>query len=427
MRDQDLEQRRREAGPRSTAAVRDFHADRGENATLWSAEGRAYTDFACGTTVLNTGHGHPRVMKAIADQLQRSTHPGYQGVPCEGLAALAERVNAMVPIQGPKRTAFFTTAEAAVENALAIARIATGRSGIVAFHGVSDGDSPATHSGRLLECQQSSDALASEVYRVPFPDPLRGITVQDSLTALARLFRCTIRPSRIAAVIIDPVQGEGSYNVVPRDLLRALRRLCDEHGILLIADEIQTGFGRTGALFAMGGYGIEPDLMTMAGSLAGGLPLSAVSGRAALLDALEPNAAAGTHAPSPMAIAAAHAVLDVLHDEGLCARSERLGARLTEFLQDQQAYRHEIAEVRGMGSMVAVEFCDPITRRPSPGIARRVQQAAQRLGLLLHVGGSGGNVMRFLYPLTIPDAQFDDALRILGRALCEASRIPAAA
>lgn len=422
MLNQEIDQRRRSAAPRGVGVMCDFYAARAENATLWDVEGRAYTDFAGGIAVLNTGHRHPRVVAAIQAQLACFTHTAYQIVPYESAVALAERINAIAPLAGAAKTAFFTTGAEAVENAIKIARAATGRSAVIAFGGGFHGRTlmGLALTGKTLPYKTGFGPFPGEVYHVPFPDATRGVEVRHSLDALQRLLRCDVEARRVAAVIIEPVQGEGGFVVAPPELMTALRALCDEHGILLIADEIQTGFGRTGALFAMNHHSVQPDLMTLAKSLAGGMPLSAVCGRAELMDAPGPGGLGGTYAANPLAVAAAHAVLDVLQDEDLCARARRLGQRLMDFLRECQRGCPALGDVRGLGSMVAAEFVDA-EGRPSADVARRVQQAALRRGLLLLSCGVDGNVIRFLYPLTIPDAQFEAALQILAESLREAA------
>lgn len=417
-----IEERRRAATPRGVGVMCDFHADRADNATLWDVEGRAFTDFAAGIAVLNTGHRHPWVLHAVEQQLRRFTHTAYQIVPYESAVHLAERLNALAPIDGPCKTAFFTTGAEAVENAIKIARAATGRPGVIAFGGGFHGRTlmGLALTGKTVPYKQGFGPFPADVFHLPFPAGRHGVTVEDALAALRRLFQHDIEPRRVAAILLEPVQGEGGFHVAPPALTAALRRVCDEHGILLIADEIQTGFGRTGTLFAMAQHEVRPDLVTMAKSLAGGLPLSAVCGRAAVMDAPAPGGLGGTYAGHPLAVAAAHAVLDVMVEEDLCARASRLGQALRAHLEREQARCPALVEVRGLGSMIAAEFADPRDGRPSAGIARRVQQAALRRGLLLLTCGMDGNVIRFLYPLTIPDEQFEAALATLSLALAEA-------
>lgn len=399
----------------------DFYADRAENATLWDVEGRAYTDFAAGIAVLNTGHRHPRVMQAIAAQLERFTHTAYQIVPYQGYVTLAERINALVPIQGLNKTALFTTGAEAVENAIKIARAHTGRPGVIAFSGAFHGRTllGMALTGKVAPYKIGFGPFPSDIYHAPFPSALHGVSTERALQALEGLFKTDIDPARVAAIIVEPVQGEGGFQAAPADFMRGLRAVCDQHGIVLIADEVQTGFGRTGKMFAMSHHDVEPDLITMAKSLAGGMPLSAVSGRAAIMDAPLPGGLGGTYAGNPLAVAAAHAVIDVIEEEKLCERSASLGQQLREHLLAQRKHCPAMAEVRGLGSMVAAEFCDPATGQPSAEHAKRVQTRALEAGLVLLTCGTYGNVIRFLYPLTIPQAQFDAALAVLTQALAE--------
>ena len=416
---QQIDQRRQAAAPRGVGVMCDFYADRAENATLWDVEGRAFTDFAAGIAVLNTGHRHPAVLAAIRAQLDRFTHTAYQIVPYESVVSLAERINARAPIAGPAKTAFFTTGAEAVENAIKIARRHTGRSGVIAFGGAFHGRTMMgmALAGKVAPCNIRFGAFPGEVYHLPFPNAVHGITVDDSLHALEQLFKCDIEASRVAAIILEPVQGEGGFNIAPASLMEGLRAVCDRHGILLIADEVQTGFGRTGKLFAMEYHSVRADIITMAKSLAGGMPLSAVCGRAEVMDAPAPGGLGGTYAGNPLAVAAAHAVMDVIDSEGLLERSVRLGAQLQGALNEWRDSCPAISDVRGLGSMVAVEFADPASREPSATLAARVQKEALARGLLLLTCGTYGNVIRFLYPLTIPDAQFSAALATLHEAL----------
>ncbi|MBU3738581.1 MAG: 4-aminobutyrate--2-oxoglutarate transaminase [Rhodoferax sp.] len=427
-RNAELQQRRLDATARGVGVMANFYADRAENATLWDVEGRAFTDFAAGIAVLNTGHRHPRVMAAVTRQLERFTHTCVQVVPYESVVQLAERINALAPIDGPCKTAFFTTGAEAVENAVKIARAYTRRPGVIAFSGAFHGRTlmGMALTGKVAPYKAGFGPFPSDVYHLPFPSTLHGVSVQDSLQALQQLFKADIEPSRVAAILIEPVQGEGGFNVAPPELMEGLREVCDEHGILLVADEIQTGFARTGRLFAMEHHSVRPDLMTMAKSLAGGFPLSAVCGRAKIMDAPAPGGLGGTYAANPLAVAAALAVLDVIRDEQLSERAVNLGERLRGRLTRLQASQPAIAEVRGVGAMNAIELIDPVTRRPSPEITQRVQQHALSRGLILLTCGVYGNVIRFLHPLTIPDAQFDEALDIVVESIGQATGVPVA-
>ncbi len=428
MLNQQLEQRRQSAAPRGVGVMCNFYADRAENATLWDVEGRAFTDFAAGIAVLNTGHRHPAIVAAIQKQLERFTHTAYQIVPYESAVSLAERINALAPITGPAKTAFFTTGAEAVENAIKIARHHTGRPGVVAFSGGFHGRTMMglALTGKVVPYKTGFGPFPGEVYHLPFPNAVRGITVEESIEALEQLFKSDIEAARVAAIILEPVQGEGGFNIAPTALMQALRTVCDKHGILLIADEVQTGFGRTGKLFAMEHHGVNPDLITMAKSLAGGMPLSAVCGRAEVMDAPAPGGLGGTYAANPLAVAAAHAVLDTIAAEKLLERSVQLGAKLQETLNEWRDGFPAITDIRGLGSMVAVEFADPKTRKPDAAMATRVQQDALSRGLLLLTCGTYANVIRFLYPLTIPEAQFDAALVTLRESLQAATAEAAA-
>jgi len=419
VKNSELHQRRQNATPRGIGVMCGFYAERAENATLWDVEGREVIDFAAGIAVLNTGHRHPRLVAAIEKQLQAFTHTAYQIVPYEGYISLAERINACVPVEGPAKTAFFTTGAEAVENAVKIARASTRRPGIIAFGGAFHGRTYMTMAltGKVAPYKLGFGPFPGSVFHARYPNALHGVSVEESLSSLETIFKADIAPDQVAAIILEPVQGEGGFNVAPPELLTALRAICDQHGILLIADEVQSGFARTGKLFAMEHYPVKADLVTMAKSLAGGMPLSAVAGRAEVMDAPAPGGLGGTYAGNPLAIASALAVLDVIEEEKLCQRANTLGAQLTEVLEQAQSQSKAIAQVRGLGSMIAVEFYDPETGKPSPEITRDVQQAALEQGLLLLSCGVYGNVIRFLYPLTIPQEQFTKALTILKQVL----------
>ncbi len=418
MKNQDLNTRRSLATPRGVGVMCDFYAVRAENATLWDAEGKEYIDFAGGIAVLNTGHLHPKVKAAVAAQLDNFTHTAYQIVPYEGYISLAERINRVAPIDGLKKTAFFTTGVEAVENAVKIARSATGRSGVIAFSGSFHGRTMLgmALTGKVAPYKLSFGPMPGDIYHVPFPNATQSISVADSLKALDLLFKVDIDPKRVAAIIIEPVQGEGGFNITPPELMTALRKVCDQHGILLIADEVQTGFGRTGKLFAMEHHTVQADIITMAKSLGGGFPISGIVGRAEIMDGPAAGGLGGTYAGNPLAVAAAHAVLDVIAEEKLCERATQLGDKLRAHLEGLRGKVPGIADVRGLGSMVALELNDA-AGKPDAEAVKRVQKRALDAGLILLSCGVYGNVLRFLYPLTIPDAQFARALDILSEAL----------
>ncbi|AJX35187.1 4-aminobutyrate--2-oxoglutarate transaminase [Burkholderia oklahomensis] len=427
MKNADLHARKNAATPRGVGVMCDFYAARAENAELWDVEGRRFIDFAAGIAVLNTGHRHPKIVKAIAEQLEHFTHTAYQIVPYASYVELAEKINARAPIAQPKKTAFFTTGAEAVENAVKIARAYTGRPGVIAFAGGFHGRTMMgmALTGKVAPYKLGFGPFPGDVFHAPYPNALRGVTTADSIAAVETLFKADIDPKRVAAIIFEPVQGEGGFNPAPADFVRALRKLCDAHGILLIADEVQTGFARTGKLFAMEHYDVSADLMTIAKSLAGGMPLSGVVGRADVMDAAAPGGLGGTYAGNPLAVAAAHAVLDVIDEEKLADRATVLGDRLKAKLAALRADVPQIVDVRGPGAMVAAEFVDPDTRASDAAFTKRVQALALERGLLLLICGVDANVIRFLFPLTIPDAVFDEALGMLESVLKEAVGVPA--
>ncbi|MDP2249286.1 MAG: 4-aminobutyrate--2-oxoglutarate transaminase [Hydrogenophaga sp.] len=412
-------QRRLDATPRGVGVMGDFFIDKAKNAEFWDIEGRRFIDFAGGIAVLNTGHVHPKVQAAIAAQLQRFTHSCYQVVPYTEYVALAERINAIVPIDGPVKTAFFSTGAEAIENAMKIARYSTGRTGVIAFGGAFHGRSmfSVALTGKVQPYKAGFGPFPPEIYHVPFP--CHCSSLDDTKHAMEQLFKCDIEPSRVAAIVFEPVQGEGGFNPIQPAAVKWLRELCDQHGILLVADEVQTGFARTGKMFAMEHYGVSPDLMTMAKSMAGGTTLSAVSGKAAIMDGPAPGGLGGTYAGNPLAIAASHAVLDVMAEERLPERAQKLGDQLIGHLIAQRAvYPKRLGDVRGLGAMVACEFIDA-KGAPDADTTKKVQAAALKRGLLLLTCGVYGNVIRFLFPLTIEDSVFAEGLAVFDAALAE--------
>jgi 4-aminobutyrate aminotransferase len=416
----DTNTRRQLATPRGVGVQSDFYAARAENATLWDTKGKEYIDFAGGIAVLATGHRHPKVIAAVTEQLGKFTHTAYQIVPYESYVTLAEKIAAIAPISGQKKAAFFTTGAEANENALKIARAHTGRSGVVAFTGGFHGRThmTVTLTGKVAPYKKDLGPMVPDVFHVPFPNATQNITVADSLKALELLFKSSIDPKRVAAIIIEPVQGEGGFNVAPPELMVALRKVCDEHGIVFIVDEVQTGFARTGKLFAMEHHSVQADVITMAKSLAGGFPLSGVVGRAEIMDGPAPGGMGGTYAGNPLAVAAALAVLDVIQEEKLCDRAVALGNKLAAHLKQLQAGNKKIADVRNLGSMVACELVDEKGQPDAAAVSNVIKQAAER-GMILLSCGVYGNVLRFLYPLTIPEVQFDRALAILSELLAK--------
>jgi 4-aminobutyrate aminotransferase len=421
LKNADLKARKDAATPRGVGVMCDFYAARAENAELWDVEGNRYIDFAAGIAVCNTGHRHPKIVAAIRAQLDLFTHTAYQIVPYESYVSLAEKIVARAPGDYAKKAAFFTTGAEAVENAVKIARAATGRPGVIAFTGGFHGRTlmGMALTGKVAPYKIGFGPFPSDVYHAPFPNPLHGVSVEDSLRAIDYLFKADIEAKRVAAIIFEPVQGEGGFYQAPLEFVRGLRRICDEHGILLIADEVQTGFARTGKLFAMNHYDVSADLMTMAKSLAGGMPLSGVVGRADVMDAAAPGGLGGTYAGNPLAVASALAVVEIIDEEKLCERATRLGDKLKSKLETLKADVPQIADIRGPGAMVAVEFCKPGTTDGDADFTKRIQARALERGLLLLVCGVYGNVIRFLFPLTIQDTVFDEALAIIEDVLTE--------
>ncbi|MDB5663764.1 4-aminobutyrate--2-oxoglutarate transaminase [Cypionkella sp.] len=422
MKNAEVARRRDESISRGIGVQTQIYVDRALNSEVWDIEGNRYIDFAAGIAVVNTGHCHPKVMAAVTEQLSKFTHTCHQVLPYENYVRLAERLNALVPGDFPKKTVFVTTGAEAVENAVKVARIATGRNAIIAFGGAFHGRTLLGMSltGKVDPYKKGFGAMMPDVYHVPFPQEIHGITTEDAMAGITKLFKADLDPTRVAAIILEPVQGEGGFYPAPKDLLRAVRKLCDDHGIVMIADEVQTGFARTGTMFAMEQSGVAADITTMAKGLAGGLPLAALTGKASLMDAAHPGGLGGTYGGNPLGIAAANAVLDVIEEEQLCARANELGGRLKQRLEAIRSVTPEITDIRGPGFMVAVEFANPANHEPDAAFTTRVRVEAQNRGLILLTCGVYGNVVRFLAPITIPDAHFAEAMDILEEAVAAA-------
>jgi 4-aminobutyrate aminotransferase/(S)-3-amino-2-methylpropionate transaminase len=409
---------------RKTAAVargvgtRGIYAARAENAQLWDADGRRFIDFAAGIAVNNTGHRHPRVMAAVAEQAQAFTHTCFHVAPYESYLTLAERLNAMTPGDFPKKTMLVTTGAEAVENAIKMARAYTGRSGVISFSGAFHGRTllGMALTGKVAPYKKGFGAMPPEIVHAPFPNDFHGVSEAEAIASLERLFASSVDPERVAAIIIEPVQGEGGFNIAPFSFLRALRAICDQYGVVFIADEVQAGMARTGRMFGFDHAGVAPDLVTMAKGLAGGFPLSAVTGRAEVVDAPLPGGVGGTYAGNPLAIAAANAVLDVIADEDLCGRANEIGQiirdRLTAMAERQGMAC--IGDVRGLGAMNAFELVkDRETRAPDAVLTAAIVAEAEARGLILLSCGTRYNVIRLLPPLTIPMDQLAEALDII--------------
>lgn len=413
----------REAEVPRGLATRPIFIAKGQNAEMWDVDGRRLIDFGSGIAVLNTGHMHPRVKAAVVEQLELFSHTCFQVTPYENYLRLAERLNRLVPGPTDKKTLFLSSGAEALENAVKIARAHTGRQALVAFSGGFHGRTMLAMSmtGKVYPYKAGFGPMFPDVYHLPFPVAYHGVTEDDAWRALEQLFKADLEVKRCAAIAIEPVQGEGGFYIAPKSFMQHLRAFCDEHGIVLIIDEVQSGFARTGKLFAIEHYDIEPDLITLAKSLAGGFPLSAVTGKAHIMDAPMPGGLGGTYAGSPIACAAAHAVLDVIEDEGLNARAVAIGLRLTTQLHEM-ASEPELApsfgEVRGLGAMVAVELVENgDANKPAAVLTAELVRVAADNGLILLGCGVRSNVIRFLVALTASDALVDEGMAIFRRTL----------
>ncbi|HMB78383.1 MAG TPA: 4-aminobutyrate--2-oxoglutarate transaminase [Kiloniellaceae bacterium] len=426
----DLLARREKAVPRGVASAMPVFAERAKNAELWDVEGHRYLDFAGGIAVVNTGHVHPKVAAAVDAQNAKFSHTAFQVVPYESYVALAERLNAIAPIADAK-TIFMTTGAEAVENAIKIARYHTKRTAVISFTGAFHGRSLLTMglTGKVVPYKAGFGPFPAEIYHAPFPIPHHGVSEDDALAALDRLFKGDVEPGRVAAMIVEPVQGEGGFYIAPKAFMQRLREICDQQGILLICDEVQTGFARTGKIFATEHYGIEPDMITVAKALAGGYPLSGVIGKREVMDSPDPGGLGGTYGGSPIGCAAALAVLDVIEEEGLCERSRQMGEKMADRIRDMKNRNDTapIGDIRNLGAMVAFEL---VTERgsntPDPETTKAISQKALEKGLIVISCGIYGNTIRLLAPLTTPDAQVDEGMNILEEVLVELGGVAAA-
>lgn len=415
-----LTERRQQATPKGVGiAFGDIYVDHAKNAEVWDTNGKRYIDFAGGIGVLNTGHLHPKVVAAVTEQLNKFSHTCYTVLPYENFISAAEKINARAPIAGAAKTMFLTSGAEAVENAIKISRSFTGRRGVISFFGGYHGRTNLTlaMTGKVEPYKVGFGPFAGDIYHSPYPNAIHGISVEHAVKELHKLFQSTILPNDVAAIVIEPIQGEGGFNVTPPEFMQALRQICDEHGIVLIFDEVQTGFARTGKLFATEHYPVQPDMITIVKSMAGGFPISGVTGKAEIMDAPDAGGLGGTYAGSPIGLAAVHAVLEVIEKENLCERAQALGNKLVAQLNAMQDVIPQIKEVRGLGGMIAVEFFDKTGKKPNREFAKAVQQHAKDNGLILLTCGMYGNVIRFLFPLTIEDKIFDEALQILATAI----------
>ena len=416
----DLAELRTKYVPRGITSAHPITADHARGSELWDVSGKRYIDFAGGIGVMNVGHSHPRVMKAVHEQLDKATHTSFQVVHYESYLKLAQRLCEVTPISGAKKAIFFSTGAEAIENAVKIARAATGRQAVISFRGAFHGRTLLALSltGSVHPYKQNFGPYAAEVYQTPFPYSYRGWTTEAALADLDNLLDSEVSPGRVAAIVIEPVLGEGGFVPAPLDFMRKLRELCDRHGMLLIADEIQTGFGRTGKFFAVEHSGVEPDLMTVAKSLAAGFPLSGVVGKADVMDAPDPGGLGGTYGGNPVACAAALAVMDVMKDEKLPERAARIGSIVEERMRTWAQDHEVIGEVRGLGAMVGMELVrDRRTKEPADAETAKVLAGARERGLIILRCGVHHNVVRTLMPLNIPDDQLEEGLDILGASL----------
>ena len=419
-RSQEILERKRRAIANAKAISHPIVAAEARGATITDVDGNTFIDFTGGVGCVNVGHAHPRVVEAARDQLERFVHTDFTVVPYELYVELAERLLERAPFRGPAKAAFFNAGTEAVENAVKFARLYTKRPAVIAFEGAFHGRTllSLTLTSRPNPYKAGMGPLAPEVYRAPFPSDYRGPSAETALAELEQLFVTQVAADQVAAIVVEPQLGEGGFVPAPPEFMQGLRRICDEHGIVLVVDEVQTGFARTGKLFAIEHSGIEPDVMTLAKSIAGGLPLSAVLGKAEILDAAHDGAVGGTFVGNPVALAAAVAVLDVIDEEGLCERAEVVGETIRRRMHAWQERMAPIGDVRGLGAMVALELVrDRDSKQPAPELAEAVIEAALRRGLLLMRAGVYGNCIRVLCPLVITDAELDEALAVWEEAL----------
>jgi 4-aminobutyrate aminotransferase / (S)-3-amino-2-methylpropionate transaminase / 5-aminovalerate transaminase len=419
-RSREILERERHAVARPLIVHESIVADRARGATITDVDGNTFVDFVGGVGVVNVGHNHPRVVAAVVEQAERFLHTDFTVVPYEGYVELAERLGALAPIAGDTRGAFFNSGAEAVENAVKLARLYTRRQAVIAFEGAFHGRTwmALTMTSKTHPYKRNLGPFAPEVYRAPYPNAYRGLDAAEALAALERLFTTHVSPDHVAAIVFEPQQGEGGFIPAPSEFVTGLREICDAHGILLVADEVQTGFGRTGRMFAMEHFEVEPDLMIVAKSIADGLPLSGVIGRAEIMDDPHSGAIGGTFIGNPVALAAACAVLDVFAEEQVVARAQILGDALRTRMLEWQSRWPQIGDVRGLGAMLAIELVeDPETKKPAPELTEAIIGEALQRGLLLLKAGVNGNCIRVLCPLTTSESELDDGLRAWEEAL----------
>lgn len=418
----DLMHLREQHIPRGIGTAHPIFLAKGQGARVWDTEGKEYVDFIGGIGVLNVGHNHPRVVQAVTEQLAQLSHTCFQVAMYEPYVRLAEELNKAMPSPHAKKSVFFTSGAEATENAIKIARAYTNRPGVIAFTHSFHGRTlmGMTLTGKSKPYKQNFGPFAPEVYRAPYPYEYHGWTTQKALDALQELFDVQIAPERVAAIIIEPVLGEGGFVPAPTDFLHALRELCTKHGIVFIDDEIQSGFGRTGKLYAIEHSGVTPDLITFAKSVGGGLPISGVTGRADIMDAPDPGGLGGTFGGNALACAAGLAVFEIFAEENLLERGTALGARLRTTFEGWQARYPQIGDVRGLGPMLGMEFVtDRDSKEPAAPIVQKIIERAREHGLLLLKAGMHNNIIRVLVPLVATDKDIDDATHAFESALHE--------
>ncbi len=416
----DLIARREKALSSGIGHVHQIFAQKAKNAEIWDIEGKRFIDFSSGIGVVNTGHMHPKVKEAVTKQLDNFSHTCIHIVMYELYIEVAEKLNKLMPGPGAKKTLLMNSGSEAVENAVKVARKFTGRTGVIAFNGGFHGRTMMTMSmtGRVVPYKAGYGPFVPEVFHAPFPDERNGISIDDAINGLEQLFKSDIERERVAAFIIEPVQGEGGFRPVPEEFFKRIAKIAKDSGILLIADEIQCGFGRSGKMFVCEHYGIEPDLMTLAKGLAGGFPLSAVVGRAEIMDSAPPASLGGTYGGSPIACAAAAAVLKIMEDEDIPAKAQKIGTHMSARLKEMANKYDIIGEVRNIGALVAIELFEGEDRKtPSSAKAGELLALAREQGLILLSCGVDGNVIRFLMPLTIEKEILNEGLDIIDKCL----------
>ena len=408
--------------PQGVGIQTQVYADKARNAEIWDVEGKRYIDLAAGIAVCNTGHNHPAVIAAVKDQLDRFSHTCFQVAPYDVYVKLAERLCQLAPGDTPKKAIFLTTGAEAVEYTIKIARLHTRRTAVISFSGAFHGRTMMAMAltGKVVPYKKGFGPFPAEVYHVPFPIPYHGISIDDSLAALDKLFKADVEPDRVAAIIIEPVQGEGGFYGAPKGFLQKIRDICDEHGMVMIVDEIQTGFARTGKLFAVEHAGVEPDLMTMAKGLAGGFPLSGVVGKAEIMDSVEPGGLGGTFGGSPIGCAAGHAVLDIIERDDLCGKAVAIGEQIRGWAERLQNETDCIGDIRINGAMSAIELVENgDANKPAAELTKAIAAEAAQRGVITLTCGVRGNVIRFLPALTIGEELLDEALTILADIIRE--------